>query len=127
MVERTNNVAEHFFGADNQNLRRRLGRAGPVRENPGRDLKDQPAQAVLVSNLKHPDYVKITCGSLENLPTAFAELGRGKVKNGSTLQRSNKDMELMKYICAMIADEKTLNFIKQQLPVVIRSQQLSWT
>ncbi|NOR26407.1 MAG: hypothetical protein GQ542_18855, partial [Desulforhopalus sp.] len=58
----------------------------------------------------HPDYVEITCGSLENLPTAFAELGRGKkVKNESTLQRSNKDKELMKYICAMIADEKSLN------------------
>ncbi len=57
VVERTNNVAEHFFGADKQKLRRRLGRA-----NLGRDLEDQPAQAVLVSNLNHPDYVKITCG-----------------------------------------------------------------
>jgi len=104
VVERTNNVAEHFFGADKQKLRRRLGRA-----NLGRDLEDQPAQAVLVSNLNHPDYVKITCGSLKNLPTVFAELGRGKVKNESTLQRSNKDTELMKYICAMIADEETMN------------------
>jgi hypothetical protein len=105
VVERTNNVAEHFFGADKQKLRRRLGRA-----NLGRDLEDQPAQAALVSNLNHPDYVEITCGSLENLPTAFAELGRRKkVKNESTLQRSNKDTELMKYICAMIADEKSLN------------------
>jgi len=104
VVERTNNVAEHFFGADKQKLRRRLGRA-----NLGRDLEDQPAQAVLVSNLNHPDYVKIVCGSLENLPTAFAELGRGIMKNESTLQRSNKDTELMKYICAMIADEKTMN------------------
>ena len=104
VVERTNNVAEHFFGADKQKLRRRLGRA-----NLGRDLEDQPAQAVLVSNLNHPDYVKITCGSLENLPTAFAELGRAEVKKVSTLQRSNKDTELMKYICAMIADEKTMH------------------
>lgn len=104
VVDRTNNAAEHFFGADKQKLRRRLGRA-----NLGRDLEDQPAQAVLVSNLNHPDYVKITCGSLENLPAAFAKLGRGKVKNESTLQRSNKDTELMKYIAAMIADEKTLH------------------
>lgn len=104
VVKRTNNVAEHFFGADKQKLRRRLGRA-----NFGRDLEDQPAQAVLVSNLNHPDYVKITCGSLENLPISFAQLGRGKVKNESTLQRSNKDTELMKYICAMITDEKSLH------------------
>ena len=104
VVERTNNVAEHFFGTDKQKLRRRLGRA-----NLGRDLEDQPAQAVLVSNLNHPDYVKIMCGSLENLPSAFAEICRGKINKESTLQRSNKDTELMKYICAMIADEKTLN------------------
>lgn len=102
VVERTNNVAEHFFGADKQKLRRRLGRA-----NLGRDLEDQPAQAVLVSNLNHPDYVKITCGSLDNLPTAFAKLDQGEFKKESTLQRSNKDTDLMKCICAMIADEKT--------------------
>jgi hypothetical protein len=101
VVERTNNVAEHFFGGDKQKLRRRLGRA-----NLGRDLEDQPAQAVLISNLNHPDYVKITCGSLDNLPAAFAELDRGEFKNESTLQRSNKDTDLINYICAMIADEK---------------------
>lgn len=101
VVERTNNVAEHFFGTDKQKLRRRLGRA-----NLGRDLEDQPAQAVLISNLNHPDYVKITCGSLDNLPTAFAELDRGEFKNESTLQRSNRDTDLKNYICAMIADEK---------------------
>jgi hypothetical protein len=46
VVERTNNVAEHLFGADKQKLQRRLGRA-----NLGRDLEDQPAQAALASNL----------------------------------------------------------------------------
>ena len=101
VVERTNNVAEHFFGADKQKLRRRLGRA-----NLGRDLEDQPAQAVLVSNLNHPDYVKIMCGTLDNLPTAFAELDKGVFRKESTLQRSNKDTELVNCICAMIADEK---------------------
>jgi hypothetical protein len=40
IVERTNNVPEHFFGHEKQHLRRRLGRA-----NLGRDLEDQPAQA----------------------------------------------------------------------------------
>lgn len=102
VVERTNNVAEHFFGADKQKLRRRLGRA-----NLGRDLEDQPAQAVLVSNLNSPDYVKITCGSLDKLPTVFAELVRGEFKKESVLQRSNKDTELIKCICAMIDKEKT--------------------
>ena len=69
IVERTNNVPEHFFGHEKQHLRRRLGRA-----NLGRDLEDQPAQAALAANLRHPDYVRVLCGSLDHLPTAFAEL-----------------------------------------------------
>jgi len=102
VVERTNNVAEHFFGSDKQKLRRRLGRA-----NLGRDLEDQPAQAVLVSNLNHPDYVKVICGFLDNLPMAFAKLDCGESKQESSLQRSNRDTELMKCIYAMITGEKS--------------------
>jgi hypothetical protein len=33
-----------------------------------------PPQAVLVENLRDPTYVRIVCGSLENLPQAFADL-----------------------------------------------------
>jgi hypothetical protein len=69
VVERTNNAAEHFFGTEKQLLLRRLGRAGL-----GRDLEDQPAQAALVANLRHPDYVRILSGSIENLHAAFATL-----------------------------------------------------
>ena len=101
VVERTNNGAEHFFGDDKQKIRRRVGRA-----NLGRDLEDQPAQAALVSNLKHSDYVEIVCGSLEQLPDAFAMLDREKLTEKSVLQRSNKDAELKKRICTLIACEK---------------------
>ncbi|MGD8836748.1 MAG: hypothetical protein PVJ84_04895 [Desulfobacteraceae bacterium] len=52
VVERTNNVAEHFFGKEKQQLRRRVGR-GQL----GRDLDDQPAQVALIANLKDPEYV----------------------------------------------------------------------
>jgi hypothetical protein len=100
VVERTNNVAEHFFGADKQKLRRRLGRA-----NLGRDLEDQPAQAVLASNLLHSDYVRVLCGSLEYLPAAFAELDQETLEV-SPLQRSNRDTRLLKRIGALIADER---------------------
>lgn len=103
VVERTNNVAEHFFGAEKQKLRRRLGRA-----HLGRDLEDQPAQAALVANLTHPDYVKIVCGSLDNLPVAFSEIDRTEFEHGLSLERSNKDTELMKCISALIADEKNI-------------------
>ncbi len=71
VVASTNNVAEHFFGADKQKLHRRLGRA-----NLGRDLEDQPAQAALAANLRHSDYVRVLCGSLEHLPAAFAEFNQ---------------------------------------------------
>jgi hypothetical protein len=100
VVERTNNVAEHFFGADKQKLRRRLGRA-----NLGRDLEDQPPQAVLASNLLHSDYVRVLCGSLEHLPAAFAELDQETLADVSPLQRSNRDTRLLKRIGALIADE----------------------
>jgi hypothetical protein len=33
-----------------------------------------PAQAALIASLLHPEYVWVDCGSLDNLPIAFAEL-----------------------------------------------------
>ena len=101
VVERTNNVAEHFFGSDKQKLRRRLGHA-----NLGRDLEDQPAQAALAANLYCLDYVRIVCGTLEQLPRAFAELDRDGIKETSPLQRSNRDSGLMKHIRALAADDR---------------------
>jgi hypothetical protein len=101
IVERTNNVAEHFFGADKQKLRRRLGRA-----HLGRDLEDQPAQAALAANLRHIDYVQIVCGTLEQLPRAFVELDREGTSETTPLQRSNKDYRLIKRIRALVADDK---------------------
>jgi hypothetical protein len=96
VVERTNNVAEHFFSADKQRLRRRLGRA-----NLGRDLEDQPAQAALTANLRHPEYVRVVCGSLGQLPSAFAGLDRKEQHEPSPLQRDNKDTNLLKRIWAL--------------------------
>ena len=66
-VERTNNVAEHFFATAKQQLRRRLGRV-----HLGRDMEDQPAQAALAANLLCPHYVRIVCGTLDRLPQALA-------------------------------------------------------
>ncbi|MES9858902.1 MAG: hypothetical protein ABW166_20230 [Sedimenticola sp.] len=101
VVERTNNVAEHFFGADKQRLRRRLGRA-----NLGRDLEDQPAQAVLTANLRHSDYVRILCGSLEHLPSAIAQLDQQAAHEIPPLKRTNRDGKLLKRIGALLANER---------------------
>lgn len=103
LVERTNNIAEHFFGADKQRLRRRLGRA-----NLGRDLEDQPAQAALTANLRHTDYVQILCGSLANLPAAFAELDRQEVEQSTPLVRDNRDATMLKRVSVLIKQDQSL-------------------
>jgi len=100
IVERTNNIPEHFFGRAKQQLRRRLGRA-----HLGRDLEDQPAQAALAGNLRHPDYVRIVCGSLENLPVAFADLEQQALQRVSGLARSNRDTELQGRVRTLLEQE----------------------
>jgi hypothetical protein len=97
VTERTNNKAEHYFGGEKQHLRRRLGRA-----NLGRDLEDQPAQAALTSNLRHSDYVRILCGSLDNLPRAFANLDQQAIDEASPLVRSNRDTALQNRVRALL-------------------------
>ena len=89
VVARTNNVLEQFFAHAKQGLRRRLGRA-----HLGRDMEDQPAQAAFVANLRDPDYVRIVCGSLDQLPQAFAALERPLASNPPRLQRNNRDASL---------------------------------
>ena len=93
VVERTNNVPEHFFGQEKHKLRRRLGRA-----HLARDLEDQPAQAALASNLQHSDYVRLLCGSLDNLPTAFAELDERALEQAMPISRNNRDTGLQRRI-----------------------------
>lgn len=89
VVDRTNNVIEQFFGRAKQGLRRRVGRA-----HLGRDMEDQPAQAALAANLRHPGYVQILCGTLEQLPQAFAQLDRRTFSGPSRLRRKNRDADL---------------------------------
>ena len=89
VVDRTNNVIEQFFGKAKQGLRRRLGRA-----HLGRDMEDQPAQTALTANLRHPDYVQVLCGTLDQLPQAFAQLDRQTSSRPPRLQRKNRNEKL---------------------------------
>ena len=89
VAHRTNNVLEQFFGAAKQGLRRRVGRA-----HLGRDLEDQPAQVALTANLRHPDYVRILCGTLEKLPQAFAQLDGQPCTGPLRPDRKKRDAEL---------------------------------
>jgi len=69
LMSRTNELLENFFGTIKHGERRRSGR-----KNLGQDLEHLPAEAALAYNLEHADYVNIVCGSLEELPLAFAQL-----------------------------------------------------
>ncbi len=96
----TNNVPEHFFGAEKRKLRRRLGRA-----HLGRDLEDQPPQAALVANLQHPEYIRVVCGSLDNLATAFAELDEQAFEQTTPLSRNNRDSALFRRVRVLVKND----------------------
>ncbi len=97
MVERTNNIPEHFFDQEKRHLRRRLGKA-----HLGRDLEDQPAQAFLAANLRHDDYVRVLCGSLDNLAAAFADLDQKALAEATPLARDNRDSDLRCRVRALL-------------------------
>jgi len=100
VVDRTNNVLEQFFALGKENLRRRLGKA-----HLGRDLEDQPAQAALVTNLRHDDYVRILCGSLDNLDNTFADLDQRALYQATPLARERRDSDITRRIRALLEHE----------------------
>ncbi len=69
VVDRTNILAEGFFNDMKHGERRRSGR-----KILSQDLEDRPAEAALVKNLEHLDYVEIVCGDIGRLPELFADL-----------------------------------------------------
>jgi len=90
LVSRTNYLSENFFGQLKHDERRRSGY-----KNLGYVLENLPAEAALVHNFEHDDYVTTVCGSLDNLPHAFAELDRQEREsrlNGVPLQEQHEDL-----------------------------------
>lgn len=69
VVARTNNDLERFFRDLKHDERRRSGRKILTQ-----DLEHLPPAAALARNLTRPDYIEILCGSLAELPAAFAQL-----------------------------------------------------
>ncbi|MEW6747622.1 MAG: hypothetical protein AB1486_33240 [Planctomycetota bacterium] len=86
IVQRTNNIAERFFRSIKRFERRITGK-----KKLNRQVDALPGHALLVFNLNNPDYVRRICGTLEELPNAFAELAqKGKLhkrpdQRGSTI------------------------------------------
>ncbi len=75
MVPRTNNACERFFRRCKRFHRRATGKKKLRRE-----IDALPGHALLVFNLSTPAYVKLVCGTLDQLPRALADLAqRGKL------------------------------------------------
>jgi len=91
VVQRTNNCPEHFFSQDKGRLRQRVRHA-----HLAQDLEQQPAQAALAANLRHAGYVRPLCGSLENLPAAFAALPAEALALATALVRDHRDARLQR-------------------------------
>ena len=84
MVARTNNDLEGFFRGLKHDERRRSGRKTLTQ-----DLEHLPPAAALARNLTRPDYLEILCGSLADLPAAFAQLDAA----GTPRAEANADAE----------------------------------
>jgi hypothetical protein len=69
LVDRTNNILECFFHKMKHGERRRSGRKLLTR-----DFELIPPASALAMNLMDQDYVKIVCGTLENLPCCFSKI-----------------------------------------------------
>jgi len=84
MVQRTNNLSERFFRRVKRFQRRVTGK-----KRLNREVDALPPQALLVFNLATPGYVELLCGSLANLPRAFAALSRAtRFPTPSTARRT---------------------------------------
>ena len=91
IVARTNIMAESFFKMLKHDERRRSGR-----KNLGQDLEHLHAEAALVRNLEHNDYMRIVCGSIDRLPATFAEMDkreRQKRLNGGPIKDQEDDLK----------------------------------
>jgi len=91
LVARTNHVSENFFGKVKHGERIRSGY-----KNLGYVLETMPAEALLVRNLEHDDYVATVCGSLDLLPQAFADLDRDdreRKLNNLPLREEDDDLD----------------------------------
>lgn len=112
-VCRTNNCLENFNGILKQNERRRSGR-----KVLSKDFEDLPEGAPLVKNLRHSDYIKLICGSLDNLPKAFANLDKKKleIKKKKSDEKS-EEVPLPKFDRKFIRKLKIASFIHKVLSI----------
>lgn len=93
VVARTNIPLEKKWGEGKRQLRRRVATA-----HLARSLEEQPAQVALTLNLRCPDYVQALCGSVENMPAAFADLSVDAIAQATPLERDHRDSALQRRV-----------------------------
>lgn len=110
VLNRTNNSLEFKFSGTKRGERRRSGRKVLTQ-----DMENLPPDAMLVSNLNHPDYVNIVCGSLDGLPEAFAKLDMQEsiniLEKQSTAVKINKEHERVETASLSNADRSFIRNI----------------
>jgi hypothetical protein len=82
LVDRTNNCLEGLFDDIKHGERRRSGRKILTQ-----DLEQLPPAAALATNLRASDYVAIVCGTLDQLPQAFAQLDAASRRRSALVAR----------------------------------------
>jgi hypothetical protein len=105
LVDRTNNAEETLFHHFKRGERRRSGR-----KILSQDLEQLPPTAALALNLQHDDYVALLCGSLDQLPHAFAQLDAGSRCRSTLVARA----------AARVADASDCDVMSASLPTVDR-------
>ncbi|MEK7312859.1 MAG: hypothetical protein AAB065_00135 [Deltaproteobacteria bacterium] len=106
LVDRTNNAQETLFHNFKHGERRRSGR-----KVLSQDMEQLPAAAALALNLQREDYVAILCGTLGELPAAFATLD----------SRNRRRSVLVVNAAARVADATECDVVSASLPTEDRN------
>jgi len=105
LVDRTNNSLEGLFDDIKHGERRRSGRKILTQ-----DLEQLPPAAALATNLRSSDYVAIVCGTLDQLPQAFAQLDAAIRRRSALVARA----------AARTADANDGDVVSASLPMADR-------
>jgi hypothetical protein len=113
LVDRTNNILEGFFHDMKHGERRRSGRKILTQ-----DFERLPAAAALAINLTRADYVAILCGSIEQLPAAFAKLDEGN-RSHSLPARTEQMASVQTETASMtLADKRLIRLAQMEKCIV---------
>jgi hypothetical protein len=97
LVARTNLPLERFFRNAKHGERRRSGRKTLTQ-----DLEHLPGSALLAANLEHADYVRVLCGSLDQLAAAFAKLDAADRRAALPVRRRAETLQAVDVVSASL-------------------------